>query len=142
VTAPIPVVPLQRHAAPSTWTPGQRRDLADRLKRLGTTILDLSDARELLGFPRLSEASPADRAQAHHNLESPELQAALATVRDRRAYLLETLSGRDPKAVRQARSLLDLRRSTPDLRLGELEALLDQTRIVELIAEGESLEAA
>jgi|GEM_PF-5692888 len=134
-TAFGPRVPLARHAAPASWGATARQDLARALRKLDTTITELSDARELLGFDRLSEGSDWDRAHCLENLESPELQAALATVRERRAWLLESLkSSVDWKARRQAHKILGLQ-GERDLRLGELTALYAQARICELADE-------
>jgi hypothetical protein len=138
----IPVVRLVRHSASMDWTKAERADLQRKLTERSTSIGELSDARESLGLARLSQMAFAWRSEVWLTVSAPEIQTAIQAVRDRRAYLLETLSSQPREAVREARRLLDLRRGTPDLRLGELEALLDQTRIVCLIAEGETLEAA
>jgi hypothetical protein len=131
----IPVVPLTRHAAPADWTRAERTALARKLGKLGVGMTELSDARELLGFPRLSDASREDRAVAVQNLEAPELQRALVRVRTLRAELLEDLKAADRALVRQARELLELDRSPSEMRLGELSALCSQVRILEILAE-------
>lgn len=137
LTVAVPTVTLVRHAAPSGWTATQRRDLASELRALGTTITELSDARELLGFDRLSEGSDWDREHAVENLESPELQEALAEVRRQRADLLQALAETvDWKARRRAHKLLNIKGET-DRRLGELQALYAQARICELANGGE-----
>jgi hypothetical protein len=132
----IPVVPMTRHAAPASWTASQRAELAERLAKVGTTITELSDARERLGFPRLSESSDWDREHAHENLESPEVQAVLVQIRLEHILLVQAIGARPQAAVRAARKLLGLRAGW-NLRLGELEALLNQTRVVELVTETE-----
>jgi hypothetical protein len=121
---------IARHAAPADWTKTHRETLARQLAERGTTIGELSDARELCGHERLSDASPADRAAAVQNLDAPEIQRALVTVRTCRAWLLEQLASCPKKAIADAKVLLDLRtrrgalKATGDLRLGELSALV------------------
>jgi hypothetical protein len=114
---------IARHAAPSTWTKAQRAELEKRLAAVGTTITELSDARELMGFPRLSDSSDWDRANCHLNVGSPECQTALAQVRSCRAWLDEQLTKLPAEKVRRARYLLEIDRKR-SLRLGELSALV------------------
>jgi hypothetical protein len=129
MTTPAPVT-IAHHAAPDSWTPAQRSTLERQLAPHGVSIRDLSDARELCGFERLSDASPADRAVAVQNLESPEIQTALVTVRTGRAWLLAQLAEVPKPAIAAAKDALDLRtrrgalKGTADLRLGELSALV------------------
>lgn len=113
---------LVRHAAPADWTRAQRGDLERQLSALGTSITELSDARELMGKPRLSSATPAERAMAAREVETPEVQTALARARACRTWLLEQLSELDSEIVRAARRDLGLRANRA-LRLGELSAL-------------------
>jgi hypothetical protein len=127
----VEIVPLVKHSAPSTWTPVQRAELADRLSKAGgVTITECSDVREAMGHARLSEASDWDREHAHENLESPEFQALLVQLRAEHILLVREIGSRPAKAVREARQLLGLR-SGWALRIAELRALLQQTRIVE-----------
>lgn len=140
LTAFAPRVALIRHAAPASWGATARQDLARKLRALGTTITELSDARELLGFLRLSEASDWDREHAAENVEAPAMIFALAEVRRERAELLAGMKSVDWKARRQAHKLLDLQ-GERDLRLGELQALYRQAVICELAALGAPVEA-
>jgi hypothetical protein len=127
VTTPIA---LPQHSAPIEWTPAQRNALEAALQARGCTITLLSDARELLGFDRLSDASPADRASALDNLECPAVQTALVQARTCRAWLVEQLKEVPKRTVQDAKATLGLRtrrgalKGTADLRLGELAALV------------------
>lgn len=128
MVATRPVLP--KHAAPADWSPRQREALARDLAERGTTIGELSDARELCGHPRLSDASSEDRAAAVQNLDAPEIQRALVTVRTCRAWLLEQLAEVPRRTLQDAKVTLGLRtrrgalKATADLRLGELAALV------------------
>lgn len=137
-TAPqlVPVVALTRRRAPTSWSTAGRAEMSKRLAALGITITELSDARERCGLARLSDAAPEARRVAHLLLLGTRGQRALAAVRAERAELAEALSTCDRKAIAEARRLLDLRRSTGQLRLGELRALYAQTRIVEISGGG------
>jgi hypothetical protein len=132
MVASIPIVEIDRHAAPSSWTQGERRDLSAELAARGTTITELSDLRELLGLPRLSEVDAWEREEAPGVLDTERGQAALTRVRHLRALLLEDLEATSGRAVRVARELLDLG-PPARLRLGELSALWAQARIVGIV---------
>ena len=138
--APAPVVPVvpftKRAPVGARWPAAQRADLEKRLAELGTGITELSDARERLGLERLSDATPAQRAAAHHLLASARGRAAIASVREERALLTEGLASCSRLAVAQARALLDIRRGPAQLRLGELSALFAQARLFEIASEG------
>jgi hypothetical protein len=130
--ASIPLVALAHHEAPSSWTAGERRELSAELAARGTTITELSDLRELLGLPRLSEVDSWEREEAPEILDTERGQAALARVRHLRALLLEDLEATSGRVVRIARELLDLG-PPARLRLGELSALWAQARIVGIV---------
>jgi hypothetical protein len=132
MVATFPVVPVARHAAPASWTRGQRAALARQLEAQGVSLTECSDARERLGLPRLSEATPQARENAVRDLTNPAFRDALDRVRALRAALLAGLA--DCEAVGTARALLGLR-PNPQLRLGELAALYAQARILEIAAE-------
>jgi hypothetical protein len=129
-----PVVTFERHSAPSSWTPARRAELAARLAKVGLTITETSDARERLGFPRLSDASDWDRANCHLHAESPEFQAVLADIRREHLELVGEIGRADRKVAAKARNLLGFRAGW-NLRIGELEALARQVRILEILAE-------
>lgn len=128
-SALVPVVPLTRHAAKG-WPVSERAALAKQLQTLGATITELSDARELAGLPRLSEATPETRRYSHHWLRGSIGRGWLAKARELRALYTEALATVEPKLLTQARGLLGLRSS--GLRLGELRALVAQVRTIEL----------
>lgn len=72
-----------------TWPPAERAALARKLERVapGVTITELSDAREAVGRPRLSESTSIERHYAPLWLLGKQGKAALATVRAERARL-------------------------------------------------------
>lgn len=132
----VPLVAFERRASCSgRWPTAQRAALAQRLAALGTTITELSDARERLGLERLSDATPAQRAAAHHLLSGARGRAALAAVRAERADLLLGLAQTDRLDVQHARALLNVRGSLAELRLGELRAFYSQAQICRLARE-------
>jgi hypothetical protein len=131
----VPIVEMPRHKA-IAWPARERQEMAERLSALGTSINELSDARERLGLERLSSASPRSRAAAHYLLMSSKGQKALADVRAERALLVEALASFHRDTVAEARHMLGLRRQTPScLRLCELRALFCQARLLEIVAE-------
>ena len=132
----VPLVAIERRAScASRWSAAQRGQLAAKLAALGTTITELSDARERLGLERLSDATPAQRAAAHHLLSGARGRAALAAVRAERADLLLGLAQTDRLDVQHARALLNVRGSLAELRLGELRAFYSQAQICRLARE-------
>lgn len=72
-----------------TWPPAERAALARRLERIapGVSLTELSDAREAVGLPRLSESTSIERRYAPLWLLGARGRAALATVRAERARL-------------------------------------------------------
>jgi hypothetical protein len=124
------VVAMPRHKA-IAWSVADRAEMSKRLAALGTTIIELSDMRELLGMPRLSEMDPRSRWAAPYLLMSSKGRAALAQARAQRAMYTEALSHYHKDALFNARHALGLRRSTPStLRLCELRALYLQVGLV------------
>lgn len=122
---------------PLSWSRASRAATEARLRKLGTTITELSDARELAGRPRLSESTPEQRHYAPLWLLGKAGQGWLAKARELRALLTEALGSCDSDGVREARLLLGLRSAQPARwRLGELQAVYAQARALELVAEG------
>jgi hypothetical protein len=131
----IPVVPMPRHKA-IAWPAVERAAMVRALEPFGVTLTELSDARELVGLPRLSSTDPASRWAAPHLLRGRRGQAALAAVRAQRALLVELLERHPADTVAHARHLLGLRRATPAmLRLCELQALVAQLGLLERLAQ-------
>jgi hypothetical protein len=116
------------------WTPRERADLAARLRVACTHITELSDARELLGLPRLSATDPVERAHVHLVVDSRAYQEAIATVRVARNELVADLERAPAKLRAAARKALGLG-ETSRLRLGELRALYARVRALEIEAE-------
>lgn len=139
-TAPAPLVPVvsftKRAPVGARWPAAQRAEVEKRLAALGTTITELSDTRQRLGLERLSDATPAQRAAAHHLLASTKGRAAIAAVRAERASLLEGLDATDRLDVQHARALLNVRGSLSELRLGELRAFYAQANLCRIAREG------
>jgi hypothetical protein len=119
---------------PAAWTPAERGELAARLRVAGTTITEVSDAREFLGLPRLSESDPVERAHVHLVVDSSAYQTAIATVRAARLELVADLERTPAKVRAAARKALGLG-ETSRLRLGELRALYARVRALEIEAE-------
>ena len=135
--ATLPIVPfVKRASVGARWPAAQRAALAAKLAALGTTITELSDTRQRLGLERLSDATPAQRAAAHHLLASTKGRAAIAAVRAERASLLEGLDATDRLDVQHARALLNVRGSLSELRLGELRAFYAQANLCRIAREG------
>jgi hypothetical protein len=131
----VPVVEIVRHKA-TAWPALDRATMQFQLEALGTSITELSDARELLGLPRLSETAPDARWAAHYLLMSSKGREALKDAVAQRATLTEALSTFSRDTLFNARHLLGIRRAThATLRLGELRALFAQARILEIAAE-------
>lgn len=128
----VAVVPFVRHAAPADWPRRDRGDLSADLARVGTDITLLSDARELLGLPRISALTAEQRRTVAKFVRVPRMQAALLEARERRAWYLAALAEVAPATVREAARLLELRKGLPQLRLGELSALFAQVRVIEI----------
>lgn len=104
-----------------TWPPHERAEMAARLELLGTTITELSDAREHLGLPRLSRTASPARRYAHHLLAGLRGRAAIAAVRAERARLTAQIA--HPELANhaiEARRELGLRANPASWRLGEL----------------------
>jgi hypothetical protein len=128
----IPVVELVRHRA-IHWSVAERAEMQRQLEPFGVSITELSDTRERCGLPRLSSTDAKVRWAAPHLLRSERGQAALADVRAERARLTEALATFHRDTVANARHLLQIRRASPScLRLGELQALFCQCRLIEL----------
>jgi hypothetical protein len=129
VTAPtLPVVELVKHRA-QDWTRAQRAEMSDRLAAMGTTITELSDARELAGRPRLSSSTATQRHYAPLWLLGEAGQGWLLRARSLRALLTEALASVPREDVATARHLLGLHRAAPSAwRLCELQAAYAQAR--------------
>jgi hypothetical protein len=131
VASPAPVVRLVRHRA-INWPVAERIAMARKLEALGSSITELSDARERLCLCRLSVATREDRASAHQLLTTERGQRALANIRQERAMLLEALGTLPRAVVSEAVLLLRLRGGRAQWRLGELMAVFSQARILEI----------
>jgi hypothetical protein len=131
---------IVRRSAPASWGATARGELARQLRKVGVTLTELSDARELLGHARLSEGSDWDREHALENLECPAMIFALAEVHAERATLLASLKAIPTSARRAAHDATGLR-GERDLRLPELRALHAAAVLAELGALGAPAEA-
>jgi hypothetical protein len=121
---------MPRHRA-LAWGGADRIKMSERLAALGCTIVELSDARELAGRPRLSESTAEQRHYAPLWLLGAAGQGYLAKARAERAMYTEALSHYHAETLYNARHALGLRRATPScLRLCELRALYLQAGLV------------
>lgn len=133
----IPVVAFERRAScSSSWPSAHRALCAKRLARVGVGLTEASDARELAGMPRLSEASAEARRYGWHWFQGETGKRALARAREERALLLSGLETTDRNDVQHARALLNIRNGVGDMRLPELRALYAQAQLARIAREG------
>lgn len=137
----LPIVTLPPKSAPwRTWTAAERGALALALREIGTSISEVSDARELIGLPRCSTAPPVRIEWTVRWAASAEGERLIRAVRAERSALAAELT--HPTVAHHAataRLLLGLKSARPSAwRLGELRAAWAQTRLVEAYVNGAS----
>lgn len=118
------------------WENEERMLLAGMLAALeeqGASLTEVSDARELVLLPRLSEAPPRLPLHTVQWLATDEGQALLEKARALRALYISEINDTNPEAVQQARKRGGLKGARPEAwRLGELQWVFKQARLIEL----------
>lgn len=118
------------------WHSDERKLLAGMLAALGDEAADLtevSDVRELLGLPRLSEAPPNEPIWVVLWVATDEGQRLLSLIRELRKDAIEAVLSLTEDARQEARRLEKIKSSSPKTwRLRELERVFAQGRIIEI----------